>query len=280
MLPSRQPATDLFYQPLNQDQPVSERQWTTLAHTLRQEGIATLIVQWSHYGPETFGGPQGWLAENLETLMQAGLPLWFGLYSDPGYFKKIHSDAGSQQHYLYQYFAAVNATYQQWQPWLNRHRHQIRGLYLPLELSDYDFPTAAQRAQLSQILARQVDRYPYPLMISLYLAGKLTDAEIAEWVSQLTAMGLRVYVQDGAGTQSLDSATRQRYLSQLPCNVGLVKEIFQQDKSSRQFQAARLEAAAYQQIRHQTSCHPRALFSMRYLPLPAQPLQLVLTSEK
>lgn len=275
MLPSHQPATDLFYQPLNQDQPISKRQWTTLAHTLRKEGMGALIVQWSQYGPETFGGPQGWLAQNLQALMQAGLPLWFGLYADPGYFREIHSDAVSQQHYLHRYFTAVHATYQQWQPWLKRHRQDIRGLYLPLELSDYDFPTAAQRAQLSQILARQVERYPYPLMISLYLAGQLTDAEIAEWVSQLTALGLRVYVQDGAGTQNLDRATRQRYLSQLPCHVGLIKEIFQQDKSSRQFQAVRLEPAASQQIRHPTSCHPRALFSLRYLPLAAQPLQLV-----
>ncbi|UXI00136.1 DUF4434 domain-containing protein [Photobacterium sp. TY1-4] len=279
-MPSNQPVKGVFYQPLNQDRPVSPEQWHALAQTLGRQGIDTLIIQWSHYGSETFGGPQGWLAGNLRTMMDADMQLWFGLYADPAYFREIHRGMVSQQQYLHRYFAAVHATYQQWQPWLNRYRQHIRGLYLPLELSDYDFETPAQQAQLFDILAREVARYPSPLMISLYLAGKLSDAELSAWVLQLTTLGLQVYVQDGAGTQSLDNATRQRYLSQLPCHVGLIKEVFQQDKSSRQFQATRIEPAAYFQIRTQTSCHPTALFSLRYLPIPDQPLQTVLTSEK
>lgn len=93
-----------FYQPLNRDLSVSDQEWQRFSAQLPTENITRVITQWSRYGDEQFGGNTGWLAERFEVLLGNDLTLWFGLYSDPNYFKAIHSDINQQARYLDQYF--------------------------------------------------------------------------------------------------------------------------------------------------------------------------------
>lgn len=264
----------IFYQPLNRDLSVSDQEWQRFSAQLPTENITRVITQWSRYGDEQFGGNTGWLAERFEVLLGNDLTLWFGLYSDPNYFKAIHSDINQQARYLDQYFLTMKQEYQNWKPWLNQHDKHIEGVYFPLELSDYDFSTKQQRSQVNRMLAQQLKFYQHPVMISLYMSGTITPGEMAEWTQQLSDIGLIVFVQDGAGTGSLEDETRLDYLNSLDCNIGRIEEIFKQNPDDTDFSASRLTKQEYQQVRSDTSCHLSSLFSLRYLPVLNNPLKL------
>lgn len=211
----------------------------------------------------------------MEALQNDNIKLWFGLYSDPNYFREIHTNAAGQKVYLTEYFNKLHKSYEQWQTWLRIHSNQVQGLYLPLELTDYDFKTAAQREQLANILKQQIKLYDEPLMISLYLSGQLTQSKIKQWTDQLTNLGLIVYVQDGAGTQALSTDERDAYLDDLGCNVGIIREIFVQDKATKSFKADRVSKEKFDSILDEETCHPNTMFSLRYLPIASNPLKLV-----
>ncbi|OEF23853.1 DUF4434 domain-containing protein [Vibrio rumoiensis] len=264
-----------FYQPLNQDLSISNKQWTQFSSQLNDENIRNVVSQWSRYGNEKFGGNTGWLSKRFEIMMNNGLVLWFGLYSDPDYFKAIHSDIRQQESYLMQYFVIMKDEYQYWQPWLTKNASSIEGLYFPLELSDYDFSTQAQRDQLNNILSSQLQYYQHPIMISLYMSGTISPTEMAEWIQQLINIGLYVFVQDGAGTGSLDDNLRLEYLDFLGCNVGKIVEIFKQKQESNVFAASKLTLDEYRQLRKMKICNTSVLFSLRYLPISNNPLELV-----
>ncbi len=211
----------------------------------------------------------------MEALQNDNIKLWIGLYSDPNYFREIHTNAAGQKVYLTEYFNKLHKSYEQWQTWLRIHSNQVQGLYLPLELTDYDFKTAAQREQLANILKQQIKLYDEPLMISLYLSGQLTQSKIKQWTDQLTNLGLIVYVQDGAGTQALSTDERDAYLDDLGCNVGIIREIFVQDKATKSFKADRVSKEKFDSILDEETCHPNTMFSLRYLPIASNPLKLV-----
>ncbi|PSV21995.1 hypothetical protein C0W44_07290 [Photobacterium leiognathi subsp. mandapamensis] len=265
----------IFYQPLNQDRDIPLQQWQHFGTEIKSIGIKNVVIQWTKYGNEAFGESHGWLAKRMEALQEDNIKLWVGLYSDPNYFRQIHSDAATQKAYLNEYFAQLHKSYLQWQTWLKIHASKVQGLYLPLELTDYDFKTPAQREQLAQILKQQVKLYDEPLMISLYLSGQLPENQIKQWTEQLTGLGLIVYVQDGAGTQALATDERHAYLNNLGCNVGVIREIFVQDKDAKTFKADRVSKGKLDSILNEQTCHPNTMFSLRYLPIASNPLKLV-----
>ncbi|MFG0904209.1 DUF4434 domain-containing protein [Photobacterium damselae] len=264
----------IFYQPLNQDHDISLKQWKDFSLKIKDIGIRNVVIQWIKYGSEPFGGAHGWLAQRMEALQNDNIKLWVGLYSDPNYFREIHTDAAGQKVYLTKYFNKLYKSYEQWQTWLKIHSNQVQGLYLPLELTDYDFKTPAQREQLAQILMQQIKLFNKPLMISLYLSGRLPEYQIKQWIDQLMSLGLIVYVQDGMGTQALAADTRKAYLDNLGCNVGIIREIFVQDKYMKTFKANRITLEKFNGILEQPSCHKSIIFSLRYLPIDSNPLKL------
>ncbi|WP_318477533.1 DUF4434 domain-containing protein [Photobacterium leiognathi] len=265
----------IFYQPLNQDRDISLKQWKDFASEIKGIGVKNVVIQWTKYGNESFGESHGWLAQRMEALQNDNIKLWIGLYSDPNYFREIHTNAAGQKVYLTEYFNKLHKSYEQWQTWLRIHSNQVQGLYLPLELTDYDFKTAVQREQLANILKQQVKQFDKPLMISLYLSGQIPEHQIKQWIDQLTSLGLAVYVQDGAGTQALAADTRKAYLESLGCNVGVIREIFVQDKAAKSFKADRVSKGRLDSILDEETCHPNTMFSLRYLPIASNPLKLV-----
>ncbi|MGD8172686.1 DUF4434 domain-containing protein [Vibrio sp. TRT 21S02] len=263
-----------FYQPLNQDKTLKQQDWLSIAKTMERYELNQVVVQWTQYGDETFGGPSGWLAQNLETLIDNDIQLWLGLYSDPNYFKRIHASVEQQQQYLTRYFEELEKSYQRWKPWIDQHQPKINGLYLPLELSDYDFVTQQQRDLITNVLAQQVKKYPMPLMVTLYLAANNDSDVISKWTKEIRQAGITLYIQDGAGTQSLSDEQRRDYLNSLSCETGLVREVFVQEQQSSQFVAKKMNKQAFLKLVTQQSCHSSILFSLRYFP-DNNPLKLV-----
>ena len=263
-----------LYQPLNRDKPITMQEWKKLLVDIQQQRMNSLLIQWSQYGTEKFDGTNGWLAKRIEAWFAQGGTVWFGLYSDPAYFKRIHTQSLSQQaDYLNHYFVELEKTYQRWKPWVTQHSASIKGFYLPLELSDYDFPTLQQRQQLTALLATQAHNYNKPLMVSLYLSATIDAPAIVQWVEQLTEAGIKVIVQDGSGTQALTEKVRQQYLSLLPSKSGIIREIFKQS-SATPFVAQRLPYSYYQQATQQEINRDTYYFSLRYAPFSQGVLKL------
>lgn len=162
-----------------------------------------------------------------------------------------------------------------WQNWIAAHRSQFLGWYLPLELSDAYFAEPQQRQQLHEFL-RDVRRSmgDMPLAISLFMSAALSPQSLADWVEELQSLGYQVWLQDGAGTEALEASTRKAYFSRMNCAVSFINEAFVQI-STTPFQARAATAAELATaMAQQPACHPRILFSLRYLPQTAGLLYL------
>jgi len=253
----------LFYQPLNADASLSQEQWRQLWQATARQGVHTLIVQWTAYGTEDFGGPHGWLAQSLEQAHAAGLQLVLGLYMDPAYYQRLSELDGPGLESYWQYQLGRSLTQQRilrrdWQLTLT-------AWYMPMELDDLHFLDASRRQSLQRQLkdfSRQLDA---PLQLSAFSAGKLAPAVYAAWLEDIASLGIQVWWQDGAGTGSLPAPVREAYAGALPCHIGVVGEAFRQ--TSAPGQAFQAKPAKPQPIG--SACHPRALFELRYRPWAA-----------
>lgn len=249
----------VFYQPLNRDAQVSPSQWQALWKATKAQGGKTVIVQWSAYGDSDFGGANGWLANSLRAAHEQGLHLVLGLYMDAAYYQRItEPDSAAFAAYwktqIARSLAQQRALRQDW-------KLPVAGWYLPMELDDLHFREADRRKVLYSQLQALTAKLDAPLHISAFSAGHLSPAANAAWLEQLAGLKMQVWWQDGAGTGRLASMVRDQYLAALPCAIGIVREAFRQ--TSKEGQAFTAIAAAPQ---HTASCHPSAVFSLRYRP--------------
>ncbi|MFS1419690.1 DUF4434 domain-containing protein [Vibrio splendidus] len=263
----------MFYQPLNRDVTVTNEQWLYFVEDIKKQGIDTVVVQWNRYGDEKFGGENGWLSSNLTQFADEGLTVWLGLYSDPEYFQRIHTTVEEQKQYLNEYVTVLLDSYRSWNHWITNHTSHVEGLYLPFEISDYDFDSPAKRAQLHTVLEDLSKRYDEPLMISVYLSGQLSPKGVAQWLNQLRALDIDIYVQDGRGTQLIEDTAWANYSKEISCDIGLIREAFVQTNQTP-FEAKSIEPNRLSELLTEDSCHKKVLFSLRYLPSQLNPLKL------
>lgn len=250
----------LFYQPLNADAALSQVQWQQLWQRAARQGVHTLIVQWSAYGAEDFGGPHGWLAQSLRQAHENGLQLVIGLYMDPAYYQRLGEldGPGLESYWQYQLGRSLTQQHRLRRDW----QLPLTAWYLPLELDDQHFQDSGRRQLLQRQLAAFAGQLDAPLQLSAFSAGKLAPTVNAAWLHDIAGLGIQVWWQDGSGTRALAPAVRQAYAAALPCGIGIVAEAFRQTSSAGQpFQA---EPAEPQHLG--TACHPRALFELRYRP--------------
>jgi hypothetical protein len=262
----------VFYQPLNRDQGVSLLQWRILLAETQELGLNTLYIQWNQYGGADFGGHKGWLSQRIDVAANMGMSIWLGLYSDPNYFSQIQGSRLEQASYLEQYFSRLEMSLLQHPLWLNN-RRKLQGVYIPIELSDYDYDTALKRAQVSEKLAEFSQLSNIPVAISMYLTGKTPVADIRAWIDLLDMSNIKVLLQDGRGTQLMSDERWNGVEKEMGCNVAVIKEVFQQN-DVEPFTASRLTKEAFEAKISQRGCHEQILFSLRYLPLDSQILSL------
>lgn len=210
----------LFYQPLERDAQLSQAQWRTLWKAAAAQGGKTLIVQWSAYGANDFGGAQGWLANTLRLAHEQGLQLVLGLYRDAAYDQHIDELDGVGlmaywQTQLGKSLAQQRKVREQWQL-------PVTGWYLPMTVDDLHFHSADRRQALYTQLQAFNRRLDAPLHISAFSAGRLSPAVNARWLEQLASLKLRVWWQDGLGSSRLAPLVRQGYLDALPASIDIV----------------------------------------------------------
>jgi hypothetical protein len=229
-------------------------------------------VQWNQYGRDDFGGHNGWLSQRIDAAANIGMSIWLGLYTDPDYFSKIHVSDAEQSVYLERYFARLEISLLQHPLWLES-RSKLKGIYVPIELSDYDYDSDQKRLQISEKLAEFSEKSNTPIAISMYLTGKTPIQDIRTWVDQLEQSDIKVLLQDGRGTRLISDNRWQSFEGEVGCNVGLIREVFQQNDAEA-FSASRLTKEAFEEKMSQSGCHEQILFSLRYLPIGSQVLSL------
>ncbi|WP_025112532.1 DUF4434 family protein [Pseudomonas sp. H1h] len=250
----------VFYQPLNVDASLTQAQWQQIWQDTARQGTRTLIVQWTAYGDSDFGGADGWLANSLKLAQQQGLQLVLGLRMDPAYYQRIDEldSAGLGTYWQAQLGQALGQQQKLRKDW----KLPVSGWYLPLELDDFHFVAADRRATLQRQLKDFAGKLDAPLHISAFSAGKLAPSVNGQWLGELSAAGIQVWWQDGAGTGKLSPLVRNGYASALPCSVGIVREAFRQ--VSAEGQPFRAEPARPDVT--PAGCHNSAVFSLRYRP--------------
>lgn len=249
----------IFYQPLNVDASLSETQWRRIWQDTVKQGAHTLIVQWTAYGDSDFGGATGWLANSLKLAREQGLDLVLGLNMDPAYYQRIDEldSAGLASYWQ----AQLGQSLAQQQKLRKDWKLPVNGWYLPMELDDLHFQAPDRRQTLQRQLKDLAGKLDAPLHISVFSVGKLAPQVNARWLGELAGAGIQVWWQDGAGTGRLPPLVRNGYVNALPCSIGIVQEAFRQVSAAGQpFRAVPAPLQTSQ------SCHPKAVFSLRYRP--------------
>ncbi len=252
----------VMYQPQVRDAGTAPEAWDRLFETLHAGGTRELVLQWSRFGDEDFGGRDGWLDGVAERAAEAGLQVRIGLYWDPEWFNRLTDGRTPLDRYLN---ATMRRNHDQARAWAHwRERDAFAGWYLPAELPDRVFHEADRQAVLADQIGRLHDAIGGDLAVSSYPQGRQTPRGYARWLSDLQReTGVQVHVMDGAGDSALRAAERRAYLQHLPCRLGVVEERFHRisppEASFRAEPAVHRDSGA-------ADCHPRTLFSLRYLP--------------
>lgn len=247
----------LVWQPLNADARLSKAQWRQLWRASARQGVHTLIVQWTRFGDEAFGGPEGWLAEALRAARAEGLTLVLGLHYDPDYYRQM----GARDDIAFYWHHQLGLSLEQAQRLERDWQLPVAGWYLPMELDDWHFRDSGRRAELQRQLARFAMALGRPLHLSAFTGGFLAPEPFAAWLDELSALGLRIWWQDGVGTGALEPLVRLAYASALPCRIGVIREAFRQVSDEGEAFAA-LPGTP----QPAPACHESAVFELRYRP--------------
>ncbi|MCC9624087.1 DUF4434 domain-containing protein [Thalassospira sp. MA62] len=256
-------AQSIFYQPSLADQDVSPSQWHDIWHQTAQNGIHTVIVQWTQYGDIDFGGKDGWLYRTLDQAHAAGLDLVMGLYMDPAYYRRLSEiDAAAYDDFLQlelgQSLKKARDIQTDWQL-------PIAGWYLPLELDDWNYQGATERDTINDLLGGLSRRLDAPLHVSAFASGRLAPSVYGNWLKKLSKEHIQVWAQDGKGTGALSGVVGQTYLDSIPCDVGIVREAFRQtSKQGETFDAK--PVTEFDPATSSEGCHAQAVFELRYVP--------------
>ena len=257
----------VIYQPQSRDAVLGVGQWRQLWQDTVRNGGKTLIVQWTRYGDERFGGAEGWLAASLKEAHAQGLELVVGLYLDSAYYTRISElDAGGLAAYWKSQLGDSLAQQREVRRW----GLPVAGWYLPMELDDLHFQTAERRDALFVQLQEFNRKLDAPLHLSAFSTGKLAPGVQAAWFAGLAGLNLKLWWQDGNGTGRVPALVRDSYAKALPCQVGIIREAFRQVSAEGQpFRAVP------QQPLMQDGCHEQAVFALNYRPwakiLPSAP---------
>jgi hypothetical protein len=274
---STAPIHALFYQPQLADRALPAARWPALFASVRARGFDTLVVQWVQYG-DGFTAPadRAWLRARLDEARASGLQLVLGLAADPAFFQRQADAPEAVASYLQGLARRDVAVAAQWQALLGA--TAIAGWYLPLEIDDQHWRAPEARRALTDALTQEVRGLRAlaplrPVYVTAFFSGRMAPAAHAQLLADVHATGVRVWVQDGAGTAQLAASERALYLAAADGCAGSpaqgrVHEIFAQVPGPAAFAAQPLPPAALDAAlaQHLPCAGDRVVFELRYLP--------------
>ncbi len=247
-------AKSLFYQPLLQDETLSQKQWDEQLSLAHKHGFSSIVIQWTKYGDVDF--LQSAILQNVFNSPYANkFSFWLGLYLPTQYYSCFESDKIEENcnhtHIVNQQIARVENLILL----ANEKNIEISGLYLPTELTNKYMQNREVQLMLESITSWSLS-IDVPLAISYFYGYQNTLTKSHEDISYLMNSGYEVFLQKGNGlndTENIDDLIRL-----MPCTVHLVHEAFiETDESTLK--------PTDEAILHET-CHHFSVFSLRYLP--------------
>jgi hypothetical protein len=252
----------VFYQPQSRDSGLGPAQWSAIWEDLKRQGHDGLVVQWTQFNDEDFGGSTGWLAQVIDSAMEAGLETHIGMYWNDAWFESLHADGSAWGDRLNLMLQRNLDTARKWQHLAAR--KEFAGWYLPLELPDRGLHGSDRRALLKQQVTLLAEALEAPLAVSSYFTGFQSPRDYARWLETLAEeAGVTLWVQDGAGVKQLTSRERPLYLELLDCRIGIIREAFEQTSAPDEPFSARPKAP--EAAVNLADCHETLLFSLRYI---------------
>jgi hypothetical protein len=242
----------MFYQPQLRDMQVAESTWPAIFQQTRQQGFDTVVLQYTRYGDAfTASSEQDWLRRRIVEARAQGLRVMVGLYADPDFFNAQYRSGTALDNYFSQLRQMDTKLARQWVATLGA--TAIAGWYLYPEVDDLRWQDPAARRSLVNHLKKERQALasiaPASVHISSFFAGNSAPIPYHDLVMAVQGSGVRVWVQDGAGTGVLSSELRKQYVDTLsqcgygPAN-GIVFEIFRQTSNADStFTASRLSPA-------------------------------------
>lgn len=274
----------IFYQPQLRDVQVPVANWPIIFQAVRQQGIDTLIVQWTSYGDVLDkNDTRQWLKNRLEEASASGLKLVVGLSADPELFTRLEQPAKVLADYFRKQRQQDTDAARYWLGVLPENR--IAGWYMTMEIDDrrwresnaFDVLNAHIQSETRALQAIGQK----PVFISTFFAGNMSPQQYADMLMRLKKDSpVHILVQDGRGTGKLSVRERELYLDTLsdckaPVADGIVYEIFKQTQHDKEFQAVALPAQELEKVLNMRApCNKETvLFSLRYLIDLQQPLK-------
>lgn len=263
--------TGIFWQPQSRDNRITDAQWSQLMLSVKQQGIDTLIVQWTQYGDAFSDREQDTLLKRLRIANTAGLQLILGLNADPSFFSLQKQSNITLDHYLDQ---LKDRDIQQ----ASRLSKELQGTfsawYISAEIDDVNWRDPSRLSLMKTWLnstkneLNKID--DKPVYISSFFSGNMSPDSYSTLISEIQNTGLNVWVQDGEGTQILTPKQREIYINKSAgCDtetpaLGVVYELFNIKKPN-----SIKSRGDYEKLLNTASAceKERIFFSLRYLPI-------------
>ncbi|MBV2130294.1 DUF4434 domain-containing protein [Arsukibacterium indicum] len=274
--PSKAVGKTIFYQPLVQDASVTLKQWQQLFELAAAQGYQSLVVQWTHYDSVDFMSQNAHLHKVLQAAVQFDFTVWLGLRTESDYFEKMQQPVADRQDYFRLQLAQNQLQLSRLKAKLPFPVEKLAGWYLPLELNDSDFSVSADQTWLAKELGLFLKSVAEPVAISAFSNGQLTNHDYIQALQRIAETGLIIWFQDDAGAGFKSQDRRQALLTQLPCEHAVIAEHFRHTTGSAISFSPRRASSAEIQVSQTAikSCHAKMVFSLRYLPIAENILNL------
>lgn len=268
--------TAIFYQPQAVDQTIPIEKWRTIFSSAHNKGIDTVVVQWTQYGDFLQSDKDmDWLKQVLLQAKSAKLKVIMGLSADPEVFTKTQQAPAGLEVYFQKSLDGNKRLLSNWitSPLMDN----VIGWYIPLEIDDREWRDHERQAILKRYLDRQISQIKElsskPVYISSFFTGNMTPNNYGQMLSNLKeGKQLKIWVQDGGGTNKLSASERSLYLNTISnCKAkisdGLIFEIFTQTQHDQIFTAESLTPKLLSsKLKQRAPCKEDSLFfELRYL---------------
>ena len=250
----------LFYQPLAKDTSITAKQWNTMLELAVQQGASSLIIQWTRYQGYDFV-KNGTLQNVLAAAEKHDLPYWIGLTLPVDYFSPHQGGIAFTAKFI-EGLTLSNRQLATLQLLGFDDSALFRGWYLPVEISSEDLKKAHSQQRVTSAIEKFKQRTNAPLAISYYMAQKATTNLALEHINHLNKSIDHLWVQRGNGLNARPGF--DELLPQLPCQIGVINELFIESKTSSGEFFASGKSRQPQEVLLK-SCHPQLMFSLRYM---------------
>ena len=264
--------TGIFWQPQSRDNRITDAQWNQLMLSVKQQGIDTLVVQWTQYG-DAFSNPeqQDALLKRLRIASTAGLQLVLGLNADPSFFSSQKQSDITLNHYLSQ---LKDRDIQQALHLSKELQGKFSAWYISAEIDDVNWRDQSRLSLMKTWLnstKSELNRIDdKPVYISSFFSGNMSPDSYGTLISEIKDTGLKVWIQNGEGTQVLTPKQREIYLNKSSgCDtetpaLGVIYELFNIKKPN-----SIKSHSDYEKLLNTSSAckKERVFFSLRYFPI-------------